>query len=220
MAVKKSKIIGIALLLAIASAPVSGTFANGGNNLVQLDLKKSSNNSVNVTLFTSNGYNDNVMVRKKSDNKYVILIPKVQSSGYSASNLNGVRDLVSNIDVKTVNDTNGGYTKVTLITTKPLDIKTSAQKSSPVTEEQKEYKTLIAQANAVKNNIGKQETPQQKHAQKTEITVNKAAASVTQKANKTTTQTNSAKQIEKQKNAPKQKKKNKIGKSDEHSLQN
>lgn len=203
MAVKKSKIIGIALLLAIASAPVSGTFANGGNNLVQLDLKKSSNNSVNVTLFTSNGYNDNVMVRKKSDNKYVILIPKVQSSGYSASNLNGVRDLVSNVDVKTVNDTNGGYTKVTLITTKPLDIKTSAQKSSPVTEEQKEYKTLIAQANAVKNNIGKQETPQQKRAQKTEITVNKAAASVTQKTNKTTTQTNSAKQIEKQKNAPK-----------------
>ena len=203
MAVKKSKIIGIALLLAIASAPVSGTFANGGNNLVQLDLKKSSNNSVNVTLFTSNGYNDNVMVRKKSDNKYVILIPKVQSSVYSASNLNGVRDLVSNVDVKTVNDTNGGYTKVTLITTKPLDIKTSAQKSSPVTEEQKEYKTLIAQANAIKNNIGKQETPQQKHAQKTEITVNKAAASVTQKTNKTTTQTNSAKQIEKQKNAPK-----------------
>lgn len=203
MAVKKSKIIGIALLLAIASAPVSGTFANGGNNLVQLDLKKSSNNSVNVTLFTSNGYNDNVMVRKKSDNKYVILIPKVQSSGYSASNLNGVRDLVSNVDVKTVNDTNGGYTKVTLITTKPLDIKTSAQKSSPVTEEQKEYKTLIAQANAVKNNIGKQETPQQKHAQKTEITVNKAATSVTRKTNKTTTQTNSAKQIEKQKNAPK-----------------
>ena len=205
MAVKKSKIIGIALLLAIASAPVSGTFANGGNNLVQLDLKKSSNKSVNVTLFTSNGYNDNVMVRKKSDNKYVILIPKVQSSGYSASNLNGVRDLVSNVDVKTVNDTNGGYTKVTLITTKPLDIKTSAQKSSPVTEEQKEYKTLIAQANAVKNNIGKQETPQQKHAQKTEITVNKAATSVTQKTNKTTTQTNSAKQIEKQKNAPKTK---------------
>lgn len=199
MAVKKSKIIGIALLLAIASAPVSGTFANVGNNLVQLDLKKSSNNSVNVTLFTSNGYNDNVMVRKKSDNKYVILIPKVQSSGYSASNLNGVRDLVSNVDVKTVNDTNGGYTKVTLITTKPLDIKTSAQKSSPVTEEQKEYKTLIAQANAIKNNI----TPQQKHAQKTEITVNKAAASVTQKTNKTTTQTNSAKQIDKQKNAPK-----------------
>lgn len=180
MVVKKSSLIGIALLLALATAPMSGTLASGGNNLTQLDLKRSSNNSVNVTLFTSNGYNDNVMVRKKSDNKYVILIPKVQSSGYSASSLNGVKDLVSNVDVKTVNDTNGGYTKVTLITTKPLDIKTNTQKSAPVTEEQKEYKTLIAQANAVKNNIGKQE-PQKQQVQKTEVTVNKASTPTTTK---------------------------------------
>ena len=172
MVVNKSNTIGIVLLLALAITPVASV-ATGSNNLVQLDLKKASPNSVNVTLFTSNGYNDNVMVRKKSDNKYVILIPKVQSSGYSSSSLNGVRDLVSNVDVKTVNDTNGGYTKVTLITTKPLDIKTSTQKSAPVTEEQKEYKTLIAQANAVKNNIGRQE-PQQHKVQKTEVTVNKA----------------------------------------------
>ncbi len=197
MVVKKSSLIGIALLLALATAPMSGTLANGGNNLTQLDLKRSSNNSVNVTLFTSNGYNDNVMVRKKSDNKYVILIPKVQSSGYSASSLNGVKDLVSNVDVKTVNDTNGGYTKVTLITTKPLDIKTNTQKSSPVTEEQKEYKTLIAQANAVKNNIGKQE-PQKQQVQKTEVTVNKASTPTT------TTQAKApSKEVKKTSTAPK-----------------
>lgn len=200
MVVKKSSLIGIALLLALAAAPMSGTLANGGNNLTQLDLKRSSNNSVNVTLFTSNGYNDNVMVRKKSDNKYVILIPKVQSSGYSASSLNGVKDLVSNVDVKTVNDTNGGYTKVTLITTKPLDIKTNTQKSSPVTEEQKEYKTLIAQANAVKNNIGKQE-PQKQQVQKTEVTVNKASTPTT---TKTTTQAKAPnKEVKKASTAPK-----------------
>lgn len=171
MVVKKSNIFGIALLLTLALTPVSGTFANGENNLVQLDLKKTSNNTVDVTLFTTNNYSDNVMVRKKSDNKYVILIPKVQSSGFSNSSLSGVKDLVSNIDVKTVNDTSGGYTKVTLITTKPLDIKTRTQKSGPVTEEQKEYRTLIAEANAVKNKIGKQEPPK---PQKTEVTVNKA----------------------------------------------
>lgn len=175
MVLKKSNIVGIALLLALAVAPVSETFANAeNNNLVQLDLKRSSNSSVDVTLFTSNNYNDNVLVRKKSDNKYVILIPKVQSNGYSSSSLTGVKDLVSNVDVKTVNDTNGGYTKVTLITTKPLDIKTNTQKSSPVTAEQKEYKTLIAQANAVKNNIAKPASQPQKSVQKTEVTVNKA----------------------------------------------
>ena len=68
MVVKKSNIFGIALLLTLAFTSVSGTFANGGNNLVQLDLKKTSNNTVDVTLFTTNNYNDNVMVRKKSDN--------------------------------------------------------------------------------------------------------------------------------------------------------
>lgn len=178
MAVKKSNIVGMALLLALTVTPVSESFANAeNNNLVQLDLKRASNNSVNVTLFTSNTYNDNVLVRKKSDNKYVILIPKVQSNGFSSSSLNGVNDLVSNIDVKTINDTSGGYTKVTLITTKPLDIKTNTQKSAPVTAEQKEYKTLIAQANAVKNNIAKQELPKKTQQQpKTEVTVNKAPA--------------------------------------------
>lgn len=174
MVVKKSNIISIAIILGLSFVPV--TFANSANNLVQLDLKRASNDAVNVTLFTTNNYNDNVMVRKKSDNKYVILIPKVQSSGFSASNLSGVRDLVSNVDVKTVNDTSGGYTKVTLITTKPLDIKTSSRKSAPVTQEQKDYQTLIAQANAVKNNVTKHDAPPKLREQKTEITVNKAPA--------------------------------------------
>ncbi len=174
MVVKKSNIISIAIILGLSFVPV--TFADSANNLVQLDLKRASNDAVNVTLFTTNNYNDNVMVRKKSDNKYVILIPKVQSSGFSASNLSGVRDLVSNVDVKTVNDTSGGYTKVTLITTKPLDIKTSSRKSAPVTQEQKDYQTLIAQANAVKNNVTKHDAPPKLREQKTEITVNKAPA--------------------------------------------
>lgn len=174
MVVKKSNIISIAIILGLSFVPV--TFADSANNLVQLDLKRASNDAVNVTLFTTNNYNDNVMVRKKSDNKYVILIPKVQSSGFSASNLSGVRDLVSNVDVKTVNDTSGGYTKVTLITTKPLDIKTSSRKSAPVTQEKKDYQTLIAQANAVKNNVTKHDAPPKLREQKTEITVNKAPA--------------------------------------------
>ncbi len=173
MVVKKSNLISIAILLGLMTPVV---FADNANSLVQLDLKRTSNDAVNVTLFTTNTYNDNVMVRKKSDNKYVILIPKVQSSGYSASNLNGVRDLVSNVDVKTVNDTSGGYTKVTLITTKPLEIKTSARLSAPVTAEQRETQTLIAQANAVKNTISRQDVPPKLREQKTEVTVNKAPA--------------------------------------------
>lgn len=166
----KSNIISSAIILALAT-PLA--IADVDNSLVQLDLKKSSDNSVYVTLVTSENYGDNVLVRKKSDNKYVILIPQVRSKGYNASNLSGVRDLVSNVDVKTVDDTSGGYTKVTLITTKPLDIKTRTVKSKPITADQREYNTLIAQANAVKNTISTQEPPKIRE-QKTEVTVNKA----------------------------------------------
>ena len=170
MTVNKSLIISSAIVFALA-APVA--IADVDNNLVQLDLKKSSTNAVDVTLVTSESYGDNVLVRKKSDNKYVILIPQVRSAGYSASNLGGVRDLVSSVDVKTVDDTSGGYTKVTLITTKPLDIKTRTVKSRPITADQREYNTLIAQANAVKNTVSTQEPPKIRD-QKTEVTVNKA----------------------------------------------
>lgn len=175
MVVKKSNIISIAMILGLMMSP--DVFANDSNNLVQLDLKRASDNSVDVTLVTSDNYGDNVMVRKKSDTKYVILIPKVQSSGYRASNLSGLNDLVSNIDVKTVDDTSGGYTKVTLITTRPLDIKTRTQKSAATSAERKEYNTLMAQANAIKNNVSKRE-PQKPVQQKTEVTVNKTPAIV------------------------------------------
>ena len=91
MVVKKLNVVGITLLLALMVSPIMGVPARAENNLVQLDLKRAASDSINLTLFTSNAYKDNVLVRKKSDNKYVILIPKVQSTGYSTPNLNGVK---------------------------------------------------------------------------------------------------------------------------------
>ena len=171
--VKKSNIFGIAVMLGLAITNLSGAIA-GENNLVQLDLRKTSNNAIDLTFFTTTPYQNNIVVRKKSDNKYVVLMPKVMTSGYAAPDLNGVKDLVSHIDVKSVNESGNTYTKVTLITTKPLDIKTKTQKTAPITAEQQEYKTLIAEANAIKNNIGKNASaPKVSVPQKTNITVNK-----------------------------------------------
>lgn len=155
MVVKKSNIIGIALMLSLALAPYA---AANDNSIVQLDLKKSSNNAVDLTFFTTTQYQDNIIVRKKSDNKYVVLMPKVLTSNNSSPDLSGVKDLVSHIDVKSINESGNAYTKVTLITTKPLEIKTHSQKSAPASAEQQEYKTLIAKANAIKHNPSKNNT--------------------------------------------------------------
>lgn len=184
MAVKKY--ITTALVLGFLAPHVMAT-----NNLVQLDLKRVSDDSVNLTLVTTESYVDNVMVRKKSDNKYVILVPKVHSSGYKNSNLASVHDLVRGVDVKTVEDTSGGYTKITLITTRPLEIKTHTAKRLPASPEMQEYDTLMAQANMIKNNISRKiENPK---PQKTEVTTDKAPASA-QKVSQISQSTTTAKQ--------------------------
>ena len=188
MLFKNKSVINIALVVSLLSSPA---LAYEMNNLVQLDLKRTSDSSVDVTLVTSDLYDDNVMVRKKSDNKYVILVPKVKTAGYRASNLAGVHDLVMDVNVKTVDDTSGGYTKVTLITKKPLDIKTRTMKSSPLSPEQQEYNTLIAQANMIKNNIGKVDYRNLNNP-KTEVTVDKTPDVITSQ-NSSKMQTSAAK---------------------------
>lgn len=137
--------IGLILLLSLSIMPA--TVFGGTNSLTQLDIRKNSTSSsaVDVTLFTAAPYNDSVAVTKKSDNKYVILMPNVSGSTGKSPDLSGLKDVISNVDIKSVNDGSASYTKVTLTTVKPLNIKTRTQNSMPVTAGQKAYRELLAQ---------------------------------------------------------------------------
>ena len=149
-------IVIIILLLSLIFTPFDKAFAD--NNLVRLDLTKGNGNAVDITFFTSENYDGNVIVRKKSDNKYVILLPKVLTSGYGRTDLDSVKSLVTNIDVKSINDGAAGYTKITMITSKPLNITTHVSKAMPLTDGQKQYQNLIAEAHTVKNDTAVQQT--------------------------------------------------------------
>ena len=122
------------------------------NSLTQLDIKKSvsSDSTLNVTIYTSSPYDENVAVSKKADNKYVIIMPDVSGVTGEKPDLSGLHDVISDIDVKSVQADENGYTKVTLTTTKPVTIKTLTKRSAPLTAEQKAYKNLIAQSRATK----------------------------------------------------------------------
>lgn len=137
-------VLGLLLILGLSQF----TQANADvNNLTQLDIRKTQSNSgVEVTLYTTKPYGDNVAVTKKADNKYVILMPNLSGSSGVAPDISGLKDVVSNVDVKSVSDGGHGYTKVTLTATKPLSIKTKLEKSVPVTAEQKAYRELIAKS--------------------------------------------------------------------------
>lgn len=136
--INKKSILAIATLMCMTVASVSAS------NLVQMDIKKSSDNEVDVTFYTT-GTSGNAMVTRKSNNKYVVLMPSVAGSGTSTPDLSAVKDLITNVDVKNVDDGMSGYTKVTFITTKPVNIKTHMQKAAPLTQEEKAAKDIIAQ---------------------------------------------------------------------------
>ncbi len=146
-----NKIHKISICMLAAVSLFSGAVM--ANELNRLDIQKSSSASstLNVTIYTSAPYDDNVAVTKKADNKYVILMPNVSSSSMSGADFSSIKDIVSDVDIKTVADGANGYTKVTLTTTKPVAITTSARKSKPLTPEQKAYKNLIAQSRGYTN---------------------------------------------------------------------
>ncbi len=143
--IKNSEKLGLILLLCLSLTNISSGPALADNTLNQVDIRKNSTDGLEFTLYTSSPYADNVVVTKKSDNKYVILMPNVNNASTSKPDFGSAKDLITDVDVRAINDGAGGYTKVTVITNRPVDIKTNTAKTSPVTQEQKEYRALIAQ---------------------------------------------------------------------------
>ena len=102
-----------------------------------MDVKRSSAvDSVDVTFYTT-GDSQNTIVTRKSPNRYVVLLPNVAGSSSIVPSLGGVKDLITDVQVKNVNDGIGGYTKITFGTTKPVNIKTYMKKTAPLTQAQK-----------------------------------------------------------------------------------
>lgn len=144
--INKKSIIIAAVLTALATS-FSVAEANSTSNLLQMDVKRSSvTDSVDVTFYTT-GEAQNTVVTRKSPNRYVVLLPNVSGSSSIVPSLGGVKDLITDIQVKNIDDGIGGYTKITFGTTKPVNIRTYMKKTSPLTQAQKDYKNLIAQNN-------------------------------------------------------------------------
>ena len=119
------------------------------NNLLKIDLYHSSLGGVKVTLYTNKPYNESVSINKKNDFEYVILMPETANSLTAKPTLKTVSDIIKNIDVKTQQYENQvkGYTKITILTTKPIEITPQVQtlNVSDYQMSEKDYNDLIAQ---------------------------------------------------------------------------
>src|SRR5574344_1300415 len=143
--VNKKSIVTAAVLAALTLGTTVAQ-ADNSNNLLQMDVKRSSaTDSVDVTFYTTGGATNSVVTRKSS-NRYVVLLPNVAGSSSVVPGLGGVKDLITDIDVKNVDDGIGGYTKVTFGTTKPVNIKTYMKKTAPLTQAQKDFTAVKPQS--------------------------------------------------------------------------
>ena len=85
-----------------------------------------------------------------------MLLPNIAGSQSVAPSLGGVKDLVTDVSVKNVDDGIGGYTKVTFSTTKPVKFQTYTKKTAPLTQAQQDYKNLIASSSKLDTKKHKQ----------------------------------------------------------------
>ena len=167
---KNKRNIIVAAVLAMLSTSFNPVVADSLSNLLQMDVKKSSAaDTVDVTFYTT-GEASNSVVTRKANNKYVVLLPNTSSSASIAPSLGGVKDLITDIDVKHVDDGIGGYTKVTFGTTKPINIKTHMKKTNPLTQAQKDSQAIIA-----KNTITAKPAAEQSKTQVTQVAAKEAA---------------------------------------------
>lgn len=132
------------LLFSIKSALAVQTFPN---NLLKANFSKTTPKSIKLTLYTSKPYKETVFVNKKSNNlEYVILMPETSNSLTAKPPISNVSDVVKSIDVKTqqYGDKIKGYTKITITTSKPIEI-TSEIKTLNAALKESDYKELLSQ---------------------------------------------------------------------------
>lgn len=102
------------------------TFAAGdyNNELLKVDLDQTSDNAVRVNIYTDKPYKEKIIVNKKPNNKYVILLPETSNGTLVKPDISGISN-IKDVDVKTQQYSSlpgKGYTKITIDSKTPVDI--------------------------------------------------------------------------------------------------
>ena len=156
---KKSK-----LSLLLAASLVTANFVCAGdaykNNVVDVRVNKESGNSVKVTIYTDKPYTDPVVVNKKANNKYVILMPETKSSLKSAPTVTNGTGTVSNVSVNTQDVSGGkGYTKIIITSEKAINVVPRTQQMAGAKVVEKPSTTVTKLNTSAPVNVSKTTTP-------------------------------------------------------------
>ena len=171
------------------------------NNVVDVKVNKESSNAVKVTIYTDRPYTEPVVVNKKANNKYVILMPETKSSLKSAPSVSNVSGTVSNVSVNTQAVSGGkGYTKIIITSEKAITVVPHTQQLSSAAKHT-QTATQTAQQKARQEAKAKQIAAQKAAQQKAQQEAKAKQIAAQKAAQKKAQQEAKAKQIAAQKAA-------------------
>lgn len=92
------------------------------NQLLKIDIEKSSDDNINIRLHTSKPYSVPITPIKRSDNEYLLFLPETYHSVTSRPDISAYSEYLNNVDIKlipyTSSDSNNGYTRILIRTSK------------------------------------------------------------------------------------------------------
>lgn len=100
------------------------------NSLLKVDYVKTGADSYNIRLFTQKPYNEPIKVIKKTNTSYYILLPETFHSIGSVAPTGDIKSTEVKLFPYAGQDLNNGYTKISIFTSKPLNIRTQLSSSS------------------------------------------------------------------------------------------
>ena len=100
------------------------------NSLLKVEYIKTGADSYNIKLFTQKPYNEPIKVIKKTNTNYYILLPETFHSVGSVAPLGDIKSTEVKLFPYAGQDLNNGYTKISIFTSKPLNIKAQLNSST------------------------------------------------------------------------------------------
>lgn len=143
--------------------PINASYA-GSNELLKMDVDQTSDNSIKLNIYTDKPYNEQIIVNKKPDNKYVILLPETTNSMKNQPDISDISSL-KNIDVKTQQYSSlpgKGYTKITIDSKKPIEVIPQAHVTHQMPNMKKTAKKPYLSSQQVQMSVPKRILNQQK----------------------------------------------------------
>ena len=128
-------------------------FAQSSNSILSTTVRKTASNGLNFTFFTKGENSEAPIVKDKGNNQYVILLPNLTDSTGKQPDFRTASDLVSDVNVKTINEGAVTYTKVTVTTKRPVSVKAETRKTSQSVSELSGVNDIVSKVNLINQDI-------------------------------------------------------------------